>query len=71
MATQAPPKAITVRARCRLVNPGAHKDEFVFTLLDSEEADYAELRAGITDEQLREAIEVDTEVELTIRPTAD
>jgi len=57
--------------RCRLVNEGRHKDEFVFTLLDSDEADHSELRIGIADEQLREQIEVNTEVELTIRPTAD
>jgi hypothetical protein len=54
--------------RCRMINPGAHKDEVVLTLMDSEEADHGELRLGIADEALREAIDVDTEVELTIRP---
>jgi len=65
------PNQITARARCRLINEGAHKDEMVFTLLDSDKADHAELRLGIVDDDLRDAIEIDTEVELTIRPTAD
>ena len=68
MATTAPPKAITARARCRMITEGQHKDELVFTLVDSNEADHAELRLGIAADDLREQIEIDTEIELTIRP---
>ncbi len=81
MATTAAPKSITALFRCAHVQEGDTRDKLLLRPVESDEADvndfanqnipYGEVRLGLDVEKYRGLITPGTEVELTIRPTAE